>query len=376
LRGEGSTWQKVVGRLVCLTLTLIVISNLHPASPALSQQEKTIRSSELTGSAKDPRGSAGKDQTAPKDNWDKLKIVAPIFSGLLTFLSALIVALIGFYATNVYNRRQIEKEQAQRDRELKNLEVQTVAQFMSYLSSNNELEKQGAIEAIASLGNPELATKIGRIFGGSGAHAALSKLATLPDPEIAQNAEAALSELFGSRKASIVNIMTPEGQGRATGFFITSTGSILTAAHVVAHSELEGWHVQMANGTIAPATILGIDEDNAVAILQAEIDEHVIPLQLTQAPVELGAEVIALGYDAGTVLNASVGTVTEVSFDTNLGTGRIGVAMKSMPEFSGAPVLDAQGRLVGMVQGYAPGLELTVLIPATAVVSASEKLDI
>ncbi len=49
-----------------------------------------------------------KVEKPPKDKWD-------VFSSVSGFLSALVVAGIGFYATNVYNRRQRDAEERRKD---------------------------------------------------------------------------------------------------------------------------------------------------------------------------------------------------------------------------------------------------------------------
>lgn len=93
-------------------------------------------------------------------------------SGLISGLS---VALIGFYATNVYNRRQRVSEERKKDQELVVAQIQTAEKFIPHLSSGNENIKAGALTAIAALGNEELAVKLATAFGGSGATAALTK---------------------------------------------------------------------------------------------------------------------------------------------------------------------------------------------------------
>ena len=60
-----------------------------------------------------------KVEKPPKDIWDKVTAVSGVASGLA-------VALIGFYATNVYNRRQRSSDERRKDQELKVSQVQAV----------------------------------------------------------------------------------------------------------------------------------------------------------------------------------------------------------------------------------------------------------
>ena len=84
-----------------------------------------------------------------KDFWDKFGVITPLLSGAL-------VALIGFYATNVYNRRQREAEVNRKDSELLVAQVQTVEKFLPHLSAGNEESKKAALIAIAALGKETL----------------------------------------------------------------------------------------------------------------------------------------------------------------------------------------------------------------------------
>jgi S1-C subfamily serine protease len=301
---------------------------LCPPAPASAQQENTGPGQEGSEprQAVTPEGFdevrnemteiKGQIDGPAKDTWDKWGAIAPIVSGALTFLSALIVAVLGFYGTQVYSRRQREREEAQRDRELKNLEVQTVEKFFPHLSSTDEHTKEAAIQAIASLGNEGLATNIACIFGGAGANAALSRIASaLPDSEAARGAEVALGELFSVLKPSIVRI-----------------------EHVVSGARSDEWRITMAGGRTVPATVQRIDRDRDLAIIESQPAEPVVPLKLTPAKVALGAQVIALGHSLEAGWRAVVGTVSDLAADIpGFGHDRVAINMSVFPGFSGAP---------------------------------------
>ena len=59
-----------------------------------------------------------------KDSWDKFSSLSPMVSGIL-------VALIGVYATTVYNARQQDAQNIQKDREISIQRIQTVEKFFS-----------------------------------------------------------------------------------------------------------------------------------------------------------------------------------------------------------------------------------------------------
>src|SRR5262245_50269108 len=86
-----------------------------------------------------------KVEKPPKDTWDKL-------AAMSGFVSGIIVVLIGFYATNVYNRRQKASEDRRKDQEVLISQIQTIEKFIPHLSSENEQTKGAALIAIAALG--------------------------------------------------------------------------------------------------------------------------------------------------------------------------------------------------------------------------------
>jgi tetratricopeptide (TPR) repeat protein len=118
------------------------------------------------------------EKNAPqkKDWWDR-------FSAVSTLLSGIIIAAIGGYFTYSYNSRQTDLLDAQNRRandakahEMRILEMQTVEKFIPHLTGANETAKNGAITALAALGNPELAGRLGASFASPGSIGALEFL--------------------------------------------------------------------------------------------------------------------------------------------------------------------------------------------------------
>ena len=137
----------------------------------------------------------------PKDLWDKISAVSGIVAGV-------IVAAIGFYATQVYDQRSRTAEQLDRGRGVIATELQTVEKFFPHLASTNETERQAAIEAVGDLGNPKLAADIATIFGGPGARAALRNIATAEQGQSKAVVEKALTDLFSEFSNSILRVET------------------------------------------------------------------------------------------------------------------------------------------------------------------------
>jgi hypothetical protein len=163
-----------------------------------------------------------------KDFWDRLNTLSGVISGVL-------VAAIGFYATQVYDKRSREAERQDADRSVVAVELQTLEKFFLHLVSQNETEKQAAIEAISFLANSDLATKIAKIMGGPGARAALTNIAVSAPPATRSPIESALGDLYKAFSGSIVQtiVRVDNRETRGTGFFISKDGYLLSTAHQI-----------------------------------------------------------------------------------------------------------------------------------------------
>jgi len=135
----------------------------------------------------------------------------------------------------------------------------------------------------------------------------------------------------------------PEGSGVAVlaGGYIATNGHVLGAANSV--------RVRLADGRILAAEIVGVDRLTDIALIKAPVD---LPLREIAAPPPLGATVCAIGNPFGLGLSVSCGVVSAVH---RTGTGFnpiedfIQTDATVNPGASGGALLDADGRLVGMI---------------------------
>jgi S1-C subfamily serine protease len=130
-----------------------------------------------------------------------------------------------------------------------------------------------------------------------------------------------------------------------TGFVISREGLIATNAHVIAGCR----QVSLADGT--PLRVLRSDERRDLALLRAE-RAFPVSLPLRDAgPAELGEAVLILGFPFGQTLGTGL-TVTNgiVTGMTGLGGDpqRFQTNAAIQPGSSGGPVLDEQGRVIGI----------------------------
>lgn len=352
------TQKTFVPILLAATITLAVGSRAAAeqdrAPVATSPTSKSVLiTTEPTAKEGQPLDQIQRDLTdlkkklekPPKDTWDKLTAMSGLISGV-------IVALIGFYATNVYNRRQKATEDRRKDQELLISQIQTVEKFIPHLSSTNESTKSAALVAIAALGNEELAVKLAKAFGGSGATSALVTIASGGELASAETATIALGDIFKYLQSRVVTTHEREKR-RASGFVVSDKGLVVTTAHAVEGIASDQIGVGLPNDVMVRAVLKFVDKARDLALLAAETREPLTPLDLSPTTPKIGEHVVALMVGLAGELRAQVGEVVSMdtkSFIEGQTVSTVGVRLPVEPGASGAPVVDREGRLLGIVQ--------------------------
>ena len=167
-------------------------------------------------------------------------------------------------------------------------------------------------------------------------------------------------------KNAVVIVTTYDNNGRAllqgSGFFIDSD-QIATNFHVVKNASQV--RVETFNGLISPVTtILATDEksDLAVMRLAVPVPESTI-LSLKTAPPTEGDSITVISNPQGShwqVTSGSTGLLWEFK---GLGE-RLQITAGISPGSSGAPVIDAEGKVVGIASMYFNSIEsLSFAVP-------------
>jgi len=152
---------------------------------------------------------------------------------------------------------------------------------------------------------------------------------------------------------SVVKI---DGGGRrgGTGVVWSSDGKVVTAAHVVSRSE--SVEVELRDGKKYDAKVLGTDLDNDVALLKIETD-NLVPIELgNSSGIKAGQLVLAFANALGGEPSVTSGVVTSAK-RTLSGWGStlenaIVTDAPLNPGYSGGPLVDASGRMVGLDVAY------------------------
>jgi S1-C subfamily serine protease len=151
------------------------------------------------------------------------------------------------------------------------------------------------------------------------------------------------------------------GEALGSGFVISPDGEIATNAHVVTDGQGDAIHkanavfVSFADRNQVPATVVGFDPFADVALLRVDPKGLTLrPLPLgSDAHLQVGAPVAAIGSPFGEEQSLSVGVISATgrSIDSLTGfqtTGAIQTDAAINHGNSGGPLLDAEGRVLGI----------------------------
>jgi S1-C subfamily serine protease len=163
------------------------------------------------------------------------------------------------------------------------------------------------------------------------------------------------AQVFEQVSPSVVSILveTPQGVGQGSGFVIDEQGHIVTNNHVVEGAEFI--EVEFIDGTLAEGTIIGLDPDSDLAVIQVDLPEdklYPVPFGDSSA-LYIGEPVVAIGSPFGQEFTLTTGIIsaTERSI-TGLTGYSIGDAIQTdaaiNPGNSGGPLLNLNGEVVGV----------------------------
>jgi len=175
-----------------------------------------------------------------------------------------------------------------------------------------------------------------------------------PSPARPPEAKPALPAVGGQRPAQPSSVgQAPTQQGVGTGFFVSNDGYLVTSDSVVrGRKDLS---VVTHDGRTLEATYVSGDRLNDLAILKVKASTKALPVR---GNVEKGEEVFVLGYATA----AARGADQHVRLGYVSATSRLDgdarflyVDIASLQAGSGAPILNRQGQVVGIVSNVVTG---------------------
>lgn len=179
---------------------------------------------------------------------------------------------------------------------------------------------------------------------------------------VLQSFSDALAGLASSTRQSLVQVRNGD-MGIGAGTIWHSEGLIVTNAHVARQNHVS---VILPDGTELSADVIARDREQDLAVLVVEAT-GLPTIELGDSrQLEAGQWVMAMGHPFGIIGSTSAGVVIGMSkyWQETLPTDRewLVVNLQLRPGHSGGPLVDAQGRLVG-INTLMNGLDVGVAIP-------------
>lgn len=193
-----------------------------------------------------------------------------------------------------------------------------------------------------------------------------------PEPdEVLRQLSCGVRRVFDEARPAVVQIEARDGRGtlRCTGFFVDPFGTLYTLAGVAA--EDAEVHV-IQGGKRTPAEVLVADARSGVAILRSEPGEHFLTPCARELP-EVAEPVVLVGYPLEFDLSPAFGVIS--GRDRKIGgryfsTTHLRANVPVMRGQGGAPLLNLEGRVVGIVMASVDGGASCHALP----IAAAEKL--
>ena len=189
------------------------------------------------------------------------------------------------------------------------------------------------------------------------ATAAPRTVTSAPASAIAKGTATALSagEIYDRSKDAVAFITSRSSQGTATGtgFAITKDGYLVTNAHVIEGASTVT--VKVGDGASHTAKVVGVDESTDIALLKIDTGGAALKTVALgdSSAVSVGDPVFAIGnpYGLDRTLTTGVVSALQRSIDAPNGFAISNVIQTDAalnPGNSGGPLLDGQGRVIGV----------------------------
>ncbi len=143
-----------------------------------------------------------------------------------------------------------------------------------------------------------------------------------------------------------------------SGFVFDDQAHVVTAYHVV--ERLSEVYVVFPDGRISAATVIGTSKESDVAVLTLDDEPDVEPLAFADsANLKIGEPVVAIGNPFDLTETLTLGIVSQVDRFVEIEMDAQARSVANLVQFdaaanfgnSGGPLLDSEGRVVGMVIG-------------------------
>ena len=180
------------------------------------------------------------------------------------------------------------------------------------------------------------------------------------------------SEMIKSTSKSCVTIITDNGHG--SGAFITESGLILSAYHVV--EGVNRLDIKLSNGVTLQGELISYDASDDICLIKAQ-GSGFSPLPIYEDEnFDLGEEVITIGTPLDIKLGQSVTMGILSGKRLEEGKVRLQTDIAINPGNSGGPIINEKGQIVGIVQSKIAALEFEGIAFAIPMYKVIELLNL
>ena len=178
-----------------------------------------------------------------------------------------------------------------------------------------------------------------------------------------------------------LKVTLPEGSAEGSGFFAGERGIVLTNAHVLSMFKADSRRPKKIDVVIhsgerdertVPAQVLGVDTNSDLAVLRTTTANLPTPLEVSAASDLLETQVVyVFGFPFGSSLGKAI--TVNTSSVSSLRRNNAGVLQRVQvnggmnPGNSGGPVVDAQGRVIGVAVSVIGRTQINFAVPGEAV---------
>jgi putative serine protease PepD len=183
------------------------------------------------------------------------------------------------------------------------------------------------------------AITLGAVVGagvGAGVGVSVYNLWTQPAAVVVNNADSVTwvtgAAATAAPSTATVNVASASGAGNGSGVFLTADGYLLTNNHVVTlegQSSKVSIQVKTYDGHVYPATVVGTDPINDLAVVKVDAPVKFTPIKFADSnKLNVGDKVVAIGAPLGLANTVTEGIVSALN-------RTIQVASSAVPENSG-----------------------------------------
>ncbi len=188
------------------------------------------------------------------------------------------------------------------------------------------------------------------------------------DTNLSESISRNVQEVFAHSKLAVCKVRSKDTHGQlvGTGFFIDPMGTLVSTFSVAGESS----DIVVENGDRKfPATRLLADPRSGIVVLKVDSQTDFLPLAGSALP-EVATPVIAIGYALDLDVSPTFGTIA--GYDSKF-LGRyfpVRHLRANLPVIrgqAGSPLLDMQGRVVGIITSSVDGGAACHAVPASAI---------